>query len=211
LSLVFSNLFSAARAFPVYVLIGLVVWNFFAQTTTSAMHNLTWGSALLHRIYLPRTVFALSSIGTGLVNLILALVPLAAVMLVMGVAVRPAALTIPLAIVLVALFALGIGLLLSTFAVYFPDVAEMYQVVLLGWLYLTPIIYPEEIVPEAYRWWMFRLNPMYHLVKLFRFPLYEGRWPSLDVLASAVAVAVATAALGWIVFTSRADEFAYRV
>ena len=56
-------------------------------------------------------------------------------------------------------FALGVGLLLSTLAVYFPDVAEMYQIVLLAWMYLTPIIYPETIVPEAYRWWMFNLNP----------------------------------------------------
>jgi homopolymeric O-antigen transport system permease protein len=82
---------------------------------------------------------------------------------------------------------------------------------LLAWLYLTPIIYPELIVPEAYRLWMFRLNPMYYLVKLFRLPLYEGRWPTLDVLAIGTALALGTATLGWIIFSRKADEFAYRI
>lgn len=211
LTLVFSNFFSTARAFPVYLLTGLVAWNFLAQTTTAAMQQLTWGSVLLHRIYLPRTIFALSSVGTGLVNLVLSLVPLAVVMMVVGVQFRLAVLTVPLAIILLALFALGVGLLLSTFAVYFPDVIEMYQVLLLAWLYLTPIIYPELIVPEAYRLWMFRLNPMYYLVKLFRLPLYEGRWPTPDVLAIGTALALGTATLGWIIFSRKADEFAYRI
>ncbi len=211
LTLAFSSLFSTARAFPVYLLTGLVAWNFLAQTTTSAMQQLTWGSVLLHRIYLPRTIFALSSVGTGIVNLVLSLVPLAVVMMVMGVQFRLAVLTVPLAIILLALFALGLGLLLSTVAVYFPDVIEMYQVLLLAWLYLTPIIYPEAIVPEAYRLWMYRLNPMYHLVKLFRLPLYEGRWPTLEVLAIGVALAIGTSTLGWIIFSRKADEFAYRI
>ncbi len=211
LTLVFSSLFSTARAYPVYLLSGLVAWNFLAQTTTSAMQQLIWGSALLHRIYLPRTIFALSSVGTGVVNLVLSLVPLVAVMIVMGVQFRLAVLAVPLAIILLALFALGTGLLLSTFAVYFPDVIEMYQVLLLAWLYLTPIIYPEVIVPEAYRLWVFRLNPMYYLVKLFRLPLYEGRWPTLDVLGIGAALAIGTTMLGWIIFSRKADEFAYRI
>lgn len=211
LTLAFSNLFSTARAFPVYLLTGLVAWNFLAQTTTSAMQQLTWGSVLFHRIYLPHTIFALSSVGTGIVNLVLSLVPLAAVMMVMGVQFRLAILAVPLAIILLALFALGVGLLLSTFAVYFPDVIEMYQVLLLAWLYLTPIIYPETIVPEAYRLWMFRLNPMYYLVKLFRLPLYEGRWPTLEVLAIGTVLALGTTTLGWIIFSRKADEFAYRI
>ena len=211
LTLAFSSLFGEIRAYPAYVLTGLIAWNFFAQTTTAAMSSIVWGGALLHRIYLPRTVFAISSVGTGVVNLVLSLIPLAAVMIATGVALRPTLLFLPVAILLLALFALGIGLLVSALAVYFPDVAEMYQIVLLGWMYLTPVIYPREIIPPHYRWWLLNLNPMYHLVTLFRLPLYGGTWPGLSHLAVSAIAAFAVLVVGWFVFARKADEFAYRI
>jgi ABC-2 type transport system permease protein len=210
LTVAFSGLFGATRAFAVYLLSGLVAWNFFSQTTTAGMMGLVWGGALLQRIYVPRTVFAVSATGAGLVNLTLALVPLLAVMLATGTPVTSAVAALPPAMLLLAAFALGVGLCLSTVAVYFPDVAEMYQIALLAWMYLTPIIYPEAIVPEAYRRWLFTFNPMYHLVKLFRLPLYDGTWPAPAQWGAAAVAALGALAVGWAVFTRKADEFAYR-
>lgn len=211
LLLAFSTVFGSRQSYAVYLLTGLIAWNFFAQTTTSAMTQLTWGGALLNRIYLPRAAFALSAVGTGLVNQLFALVPLALVMAVTRTPLHPTIALLPVAIVLLASFTLGVGLLVSTLAVYFPDVAEMYQIALVAWMYLTPIIYPESIVPQTYRWWMFNLNPMYHLVKLFRMALLYGTWPSATQLASAVTIALAVLLAGWTLFTAKADEFAYRV
>lgn len=207
----FSHVFGNTPGYAAYVLSGLIVWNFFSQTTTAAMYNIVWGSSLIHRIYVPRTVFAISSVGTGLVNLILSLVPMVVVMFIVRVPLRLTALYLPISILMLAAFALGVGLLLSTLAVYFPDVAEMYQIVQLAWMYLTPIMYPETILPGAYRWWLFNLNPMYHLVKLFRLPLYDGIVPSLTRFGSALLVSVAALLIGWVVFSRKADEFAYRV
>ena len=85
----------------------------------------------------------------------------------------------PISVLILAGFALGVGLLLSTLAVYFPDIAEMYQIVLTAWMFLTPVMYPETILPAAYRSIITMLNPMYHMVKLFRIPLYYGRLPNL--------------------------------
>jgi ABC-2 type transport system permease protein len=211
LALAFSHVFGTTTGYAAYVLSGLIAWNFFSQTTTAAMYNIVWGSSLIHRIYLPRTVFAISSVGTGLVNVGLSLVPMVVVMLITRVPLRVTAFYLPISILLLAAFALGVGLLLSTLAVYFPDVAEMYQIVVLAWMYLTPIIYPETIVPASYRWWLFNLNPMYHLVKLFRLPLYDGIVPSPVRFGSALAVALAALLIGWIVFSRKADEFSYRV
>jgi ABC-type polysaccharide/polyol phosphate export permease len=87
----------------------------------------------------------------------------------------------------------------------------MYQVALLAWMYLTPIIYPESIVPAQYRYWYLHLNPMYYLIKVFRQPVYEGVFPSAALVAMAAGIAFLTLALGWIVFSSRADEFTYRI
>ena len=211
LSVVFSQLFRTVEGYPAYVLSGLVAWNFFSQTTSAAMTQMVWGSALLHRIYLPRTAFVVSAIGTGLVNLILALVPLLLIVILVGLPLRWTFAFLPISIMLLAAFSLGVGLLFSAWAIYFPDVAEMFQIVLIAWLYMTPVIYPEHVIPESYRYWFFHLNPMYYLVQVFRQPIYEGVLPSGEVLVGSLLIAFLTLALGWIVFSSRADEFTYRI
>jgi ABC-type polysaccharide/polyol phosphate export permease len=117
---------------------------------------------------------------------------------------------LPLAIILLACFSLGVGLILSTMAVYFPDVAEMYQIILLAWFYLTPIIYPPEILPSNLQA-IFSFNPMYYLVYLFRLPLINGIFPTVGEVLPAVICSVGVLILGWIFFTSKSDEFAYRI
>jgi ABC-type polysaccharide/polyol phosphate export permease len=211
LTLVFGQLFKTVQGYAAYVLCGLVAWTFFSQTTSAAMKQMVWGSSLLQRIYMPRTAFVVSAIGTGLVNLVLSLAPLFVIVAVVGIPLGWSILFLPISIALLVAFSLGVGLLFSAWAIYFPDVAEMYEVVLVGWLYLTPIIYPVEVIPETYRFWFFHLNPMYYLVRLFQAPVYEGVWPSGSLLASAAGIAFLTLVVGWMVFTSRADEFTYRL
>ncbi len=211
LTIVFGQLFKSVQGYPAYILCGLVAWTFFSQTTSAAMTQMVWGSSLLQRIYMPRTAFVVSAVGTGLVNLVLSLIPLLLIVLAVGLPLGWPLLFLPVSIALLVAFSLGVGLLFSAWAIYFPDVAEMYQVALIGWLYLTPVIYPVEIIPEAYRFWFFHLNPMYYMVRLFQAPVYEGAWPAGSLLAAATAIAVSTLLLGWFVFTSRADEFTYRL
>jgi ABC-type polysaccharide/polyol phosphate export permease len=211
LTVVFSFAFGTGPEYAAYVLSGLLAWNFFAQSTNAAMSHLIWGGSLLHRIYVPPTSFALAAIGTALVNLTLSLVPMLIVMLATQTPIRLALLFLPVPMLLLAAFALGLGLLLSTSAVYFPDVAEMYQIVLTAWMYLTPIIYPEEILPPLAQTWLPRLNPMYPLVRLYRLPIFDGRLPTWPELWPAVVVAAITLVAGWLIFTRKSDEFAYRL
>src|SRR5689334_958733 len=85
MTIAFSALFRGSLIhYPVYILSGLICWNFFNQTTTYAMSTLVWGGNLIKRIYVPRTIFAVASIGTGLVNLGLSLIPLILIMLFLG-------------------------------------------------------------------------------------------------------------------------------
>jgi len=211
LAIAFSRLFGRVESYPAYLLSGLVIWTFFSQVTSASMNQMVWGGSLLNRIYVPRTAFVVSSIGTGLVNVMLSLVPLVIVFLFTGVSIHWTAFFALIAVLFTAFFALGVSLLLSTWAIYFPDVAQMYQIVLSAWMYLTPIIYPESIVPEATQKWIFRFNPMYYMVSIFREALYEGRIPNLRLITVGGGLALIVAALGWYVFTRKADEFAYRV
>jgi ABC-type polysaccharide/polyol phosphate export permease len=210
LSIVFSQLLGQSRTYPAYILSGLMVWNFFSQSTTAAMNSLVWGGGLLQRIYVPRTAFGVSAIGSGIVNLLLAFVPLVIVMTVVGVPIRITMVFLPVSLLILACFTLGLGLAFSTMAVYFPDVAEMYQIILTAWMYLTPVIYPENKIPVKYQF-ILHLNPMYYLVKLWRLPLYDGLWPTWGEIWPAAVIAIVMLLAGWFIFTSKSDEFAYRV
>ena len=211
LTLVFSQLFRGdIRHYAVYLLSAQLIWTFFAQTTTQAMSHLAWGGPLITKIYLPRSVFAVSQVGTGLVNLVLALVPLFLIALLSGASLTWAVLWLPVPMLLTACFALGVGLLLSTVAISFPDVVEMYQILLTAWYFLTPIIYPISALPESARWLM-NLNPAYHFVEAFRAPVYGGAAPDPGGLLVAAIAAVLALAAGWFVFASVADEIPGRI
>jgi ABC-type polysaccharide/polyol phosphate export permease len=207
----FSQVFGASReGYAAYVLNGILAWTFFSQTTTASMVNLVWGGGLLNRIYIPRTSFAISAVGTGMINLLFGLIPMFIVLLVSGIPITTGILFLPFAMLLLACFSLGLGLLISTLAVYFPDVSEMYQIVLLAWMFLTPVMYPEELLHGG-REILLVINPMTHLIKLYRLPLYYGQFPTAQELAVGIVLSLSVLVIGWIAFTRKANEFAYRL
>jgi ABC-2 type transport system permease protein len=162
----------------------------------------------MRRIYVPYTAFPVAAIGTGIVNLLLSIIPLLSMMLVVGRPIRWTILFLPIPIVLLAAFALGVGLLLSSMAVRFPDIAEMYQIILQAWMYLTPIMYPSDILPDAIRKLQL-LNPMYYLILLFRVPIYDGVLPSVPLILASTVISLVTLVIGWIYFSRQTDKFAY--
>lgn len=209
MSIVYSQLFKSTAGYAAYVLSGLIAWNFFAQTTSAAINSLVWGGEFFRQIYVPRSTFAISAIGTGIVNLVLSLVPLLGVMLFVGVPIRPTLILVPIPILCLACFALGIGLLISSIAIYFPDIVEMYQLILMAWMFLTPVIYPMDILPKVVLSLM-KFNPMYWMVNLFRIPVYNGRIPAMIELLPTIVIAIVALLTGWLIFAWRSNEFAYR-
>lgn len=210
LSIAFSQVFKMP-GYSSFILSGLMAWNFFSQASYAAIVNLVWGGDLLKRIYIPRTAFAISAIGTGLVNLGLALIPLVIVLLINGIKITWAILFLPIPVIMLTMFTLGLSLIISSFAVYYPDVAEMYQIVLIAWMYLTPIIYPTTILPELAQKIIPIVNPMYWLVELFRAPIYLGIVPEWSIIWPSLIVCTVILVVGWWFFCRRADEMAYRI
>jgi len=210
MTIVFSHLFGSVPGYPVYVLSGIIAWNFYSKSTTAAMNTVVWGGGLIRRIYLPKTSFSISAIGTEIVNLGFSLVPLALVMLVTGVHFGLSITFLPICILLLSCFSLGVALLLTTVAIYFPDVAEMYQIILTAWMYLTPIIYPETAFPTKYRF-MLEINPLTSLVRMFHVTLFEGRFPLWVEIWPAILWSFGVLIFSWLFFTKKSDEFVYRV
>jgi ABC-type polysaccharide/polyol phosphate export permease len=210
LSLVFMTLFrQAAPDYPAYLLSGLLIWNFFIQSTSTMAAEMVTGSGLWKRVYTPKSIYALATLATGTTHLLLAMVPLLALMLFLSIPIGSAAPTALAALPCVMLFTLGVGLFLAGLATRFRDIIDLYQVASSAWLYLTPVIYPRSIVPDRFQW-LLALNPMTWCIEAFRLPLLENSVPPVTVLALAGAAGVAMTLLGGWVFTHMTHDLAIR-
>lgn len=206
LVLALSRMFGSAGTYGVHVLSGLMVWNFWAYGTQTAIQRSLAGSREMPGVYVPRTAYAVASIGTALVNLVLATVPVAVLLACCGQLVHPSVVLMPVTLTLLSLFALGVSLVVASLSIRFSDVAQAYVMALPAWLYLTPIIYPAAVLDPAVRALLPWVNPLHGLVELYRMPFNGGVWPGLAVAGSAVLGTLVVLVAGWVAFSSQTDE-----
>jgi len=171
---------------------------------------LLWSGGLISKVPVPKSVFAVSAVGIALINMILALLVYVFIAFVLGRHIEAVALLLPLPIAILALFGLGVGLAVSAGAVYFPDVLPTYEILLVVWMYLTPVIYPVEVLPESVQN-LLRFNPLFHIIQPFRAILVEGRLPSIESLLIGGSFALSSLLVGWWLFTRKARDYAYRL
>lgn len=210
LTAIFSHAFAPhAPFYPAYLGPGLLLWYFFAQSTAVVIAEVAGGVDLWRRVRVPKTAPAVATTCTALFNLALATIPLLLVLALVGRPLGLALLSLPVVALLTAMFALGLALTISAIALYFPDVADLYSVVLSAWMFITPVIYPPEILPESIRRFV-ALNPMTLFVEAFRRPMYDDTVASGGDFAILFAIAAGTLMMGWYVFARSADEIPYR-
>lgn len=211
LHVVFSHAFRVELyRYPVYALAGILFWNFFSQSIVASMNSLRGNAAILQKLPVPKAVFPIATVISGVVNLGLAMVPLFAILLFTGHPLSWSLLFLPVSIVLAGLFTLGAGLLLSPLAVFFSDVVELVTVLLTLCMYLTPIFYPMSIVPEQFRW-LVRFNPIRSILEVFRDPIYFGKIPPPQHLAVCVVVALTALAIGALAFRRSSDRIPFYI
>ena len=210
-TVVFSHLFRRETPhYETYFLSAYIAWNFFAQTTTNTMASVAWNGPLMKRVRVPRSVFTLSAIVSGLVNLVLSMIALLVIMLIVRAPLYPSLLFVPVSLLIVGVFTLGVSLALTALSVFFADVREMVQAGLPALLYMTPVIYPVSIVPSPFRW-IVEHNPLTYLVEIVRTPIYYGHLPPARALAIAVLLSVISVVSGWVIFRRLAPRFEGRV
>ncbi|HXX53530.1 MAG TPA: ABC transporter permease [Thermodesulfovibrionales bacterium] len=209
LSLVFSTLFKGTVPnYTAYVLSGVIFWHFFSQGTTMALLSFTGNSDLLKKVYVPKAVFPLSVIISALVNLVLSLIPLFVILLITGTAIRYHVLLLPLGIILLSVFAFGFGLILSTVTVFFKDMIYIYGVLLMAWMYVTPIFYPSTIIPRNYRP-IFSLNPLYHFIEIFRGCIFLDSPLIYEHFAYCLTFSALLLIAGWVFYHRYKDKIVY--
>lgn len=208
-TIVFSTIFRFdAEDFIIYFLSGYLAWNFFSQSTALASRCILDNVGLFKKVYIPKAVFVLSIIGSGLINLGFTMLPLVILMLITGKGITVALWFFPVALLFVTAFTLGVSFFLAATTVYFDDIGEMYRMILMPWMFLTPIVYPVSIIPEQYMP-VVRANPCYAMVECIRAPIYYGTLPDAYFIIYAAVISVAALAVGWIVFEKLSDGFVY--
>lgn len=153
--------------YPIFAFAGLLPWTFFASAVTNSSNSLVGSTHLITKIYFPRIIIPAAAVAAALVDFALASVILAALMIYYGVDVTWQLLFLPALVTLVALFALGVGVMLSAINVKYRDVRHALPFVVQIWMFVSPVIYPTTMVPENWRWAL-GLNPMTGIIEGFR-------------------------------------------
>lgn len=207
MSVVFSYVFRfEIEHFPVYLILGITVFNLMSDSTSQAMTSILDSASLIKKVRIQKIIFPVEKVLFQLVNFVFALVAVAAVVLFFQIPITWNIVLVPFLIACVLLFSLGLGMLLSALAVFFRDVCHLWSVVITAWSYATPLFYPVSILPE---WAMpiMSWNPMYQFVNFFREIVLWGVTPGLNEFAMCAGMAFVTLVVGFVVFRKLERNF----
>jgi lipopolysaccharide transport system permease protein len=177
------------------------------QTTHKAIFSVTGNASLLRKTYMPKYIFTLAKISSGLIDLCFSLGALVIVMFATGAAFSWYALLFPFVIFQVYVFCVGLGLFLAQANVFFRDIQYIYNAVTTAWLYISCIFYPLEMLPDWLQWVITHLNPMYFYIAQFRAIIHEGVFPDLWFVFAGIGAAFISLIFGAFTFLRAKDRF----
>jgi lipopolysaccharide transport system permease protein len=202
-----ANLPSDGVPYFVFSFVGLVIWNLFSQILTKSSMSLVANAGLVSKIFFPRLVLPLSTVGSTMVDFCVALVMGAVVIAVGGVAPGWALITLPVWVAMALLLGAGVGLATSALAVQYRDVSQILPVATQLLLYATPVAYAISAVPKSAQRFV-ELNPLTGIVTGFRWAAIDTPAPSVASAAWSAVAAVVLFFVGAFVFARREQRFA---
>jgi len=208
--------------FPVFVLCGILPWNFFSASVIGAIRSIVDNASLVGKVYFPRENLPISVTLANLVNFLLALIVLFGLMAVSGIPFTKWILLLPAVIAVQVIFIIGFSLIMATANVFYRDTQVIMEVVMMAWFFLTPILYPVTILPREYyiQWlgitvdvwrWVNILNPMASIIATYRVILYSGAPPDPYFFIRTLLTALAMLGIGALIFYHYSRRFAEEV
>ncbi len=213
LTFVFSTILlipSLGIPFPLFLFVGLLPWMFFSNALATATDSIVGSANLVTKVYFPREILVMAAVFSKIVDLLFGLLILLGLMIAYSEAPSWTVVWVPAIFAIQLLFTVGLALPLAALNLYFHDVRYLVGVVLLAWFYLTPILYPVDIVPERFKI-IFDLNPLALVVNAYRRVLLLETSPGLDRLLLGFAAAFLTFVIGYYIFKRMEAGFADRI
>lgn len=204
---VFSTLFRADIPFyPAYLLIGIVAYNFFSESCSLTLTSILSNAGLITKVYMPKYIYPMVRVMSSTINLGISLIPMVLVCLIIGVEFKKSAFLALFFFICLAIFCLGLGLLLSTAMVFFRDTQFLWSVVSMMWMYATPIFYPESILPDNLKF-VLKVNPLYYMIKSIRTCIIGGISPEPLIYFQCLLFALGMLLIGAFVFKKNQHKF----
>lgn len=198
---------TGGTSYPIFLFTALVPWAFTANSISFATQSVVSNTNLITKIYLPREVFPVATILAKMVDFLLTSLVLVLFLVIFGVSFKATMLFVPVIFFFHFLLVVGISLILSAINVFFRDVENVIGIFLTIWMYITPILYPQELIPSAFVPF-FNLNPMMPIINAYRNTILYGMMPAWQSFAYAVGFSVLIFIFGYQFFKNRAKYFA---
>lgn len=204
--------------YPIYLLLGIVIWNFFTEMTNQSLGSVVARGDLIRKIKIPRWMIVLTSSISALINFGLNLLVVFVFMFINGVDIRVTILLLPLILLQVYLFGAGISLFLSAAYVKYRDISFIWEVTMQGAFYLTPILYPITIIPSLVIQKLLLLNPMAQAIQNARYAtvtdqaittqsVFDGGWYAFIPYVITITVLI----IGLLYFKKESKYFAENI
>ncbi|MFQ5875801.1 MAG: ABC transporter permease [Dehalococcoidia bacterium] len=190
-----------------FALAGLPAWNFFGHGLADSTESLVRHTNLVTKVAFPKELLPLSSVCARALDFFGSLIVVVALSLILGQGIHPSLLWVPFVFILLTLFTTGLGLFFAMSNLYFRDMRQVVTVLLPLWMYMTPIIYPPDLVPEAFRFLLW-LNPLAGLVTATRNAVLYGTSPDWLPLLSTVVATLVVLTLAYVLFKRKEPAFA---
>lgn len=211
LTVVFSTIMRfAIPHYAIFLLSVLLPWTFFSQSLSYAVESIVSNGELIKKVAVPKLVFPVAAVVSNIINLLLSFIPLALLVVGMRHPFYKTWLFLPVPMLALIIFTLGMTFFFAAANVYYRDVAHVVQVVLSAWFYVTPIIYALDFIPPN-RQWLFKLNPIIYVINGFRLAVYYGLLPRWQSIAASFVCAFVALFIGFGIFRKYQDEFVFYV
>ena len=194
--------------FYIYMITGMIPWLFFDMALRQGAGCVRYQGEMIKKIYFPREVLPVSCVTSNFVNMLFCFIIVFAVLFISGVGVSVKALFfLPMVMMIEYVMALGFTLIVSAGTVYFKDLEHIVTVILMAWIYLTPILFSIEVIPESVLW-LFKCNPMTPIIEAYHDILYWKQMPAGNELLYSVVFAIVILIVGEVAFIKLNDNFA---
>lgn len=205
--IVFSEIFqSNVEYYPVYILSGFVIFNFFSEAVGMSMESILGNASLITKVYVPKYIYPFTRVCSSCINLLIALILMVVVSIISGVTIKISFILIVFPIIFLFIFSLGLGLMFSAAMVFFRDVRFLWNALSLVWMYATPIFYPADILPEKYSF-VLDINPLNYILTMFRNSVLYGQGSNPRLYVTCAVISLVTFGIGALVFKRNQDKF----
>ncbi|MCR4637564.1 MAG: ABC transporter permease [Butyrivibrio sp.] len=205
----FSHIFrSGIEQFHLYLIVSLFPWNCFSGSVMQGLGSIRYQSELVKKIYFPRQILPIVFVTVNFINMFISFAIIYSILLISGWGINLYVQVWLIPVVLIEYtFSLGLAMFFASIEVYFRDIEHILSVVMMIWMYVTPMFYSITSIPSEYLE-LFKLNPMLYIIGMYQQILYDKESPSLMYITRGIIAALCSLCTGIIVFKLLQKRFA---